>query len=169
MGQALVMFLDGSAEAAVEGLRERLVGGGVLGAGGSPVLGRPHITVAVAERIVLGEPGVPGQIADQTLAVRMESVGVFGGAQGVLFLGVTVTRALLEAHAAVHAAIGGDAGGPFGHFRPDIWVPHCTLATGLDGPAQGEAVALLHPLPLITGHVTGVGLVDTETGADLPL
>jgi hypothetical protein len=46
---------------------------------------------------------------------------------------VTAGRELPDAHAAAHAALVGDGGGPYGHFRPGVRVPHRALAIRLGG------------------------------------
>ena len=121
---------------------------------------RPHVTFAVAE--VVGEAGLRAaeRAGGGRLELAMDLLGVFGGDQGVLFLGVTPTQALVAAHAAVHAALPGDGGGPYGHFRPGVWVPHCTLAAGLDGGALGRAVSVLHPVGEVRARIAAWEVVD---------
>lgn len=165
MAEAIVLFLDAAASAAVENLRDQLVRHGLV----SPPTDsrprhRPHVSLAVAQTITLNDPSLISRIAEQRLDIRMESIGTFAGPQGVLFLGVTVTHPLLDAHAAIHASVNGDGSGPWGHFRPGIWVPHCTLAYDLDGPTLGKAVSLLHPFHELTARVSAIDIVDTETG-----
>lgn len=169
MAQAIVMFLDTAASAAIDGLRDKLARHGLAGrTTGSLPRDRPHISLAAAGAITSTGPSLTGRIAPHGLDIRMESLGVFAGSRGILFLGVTVTQPLLDAHAAVHALITGDGGGPWGHFRPGIWVPHCTLASGLDGDALGKAFSLLHPFQELTAHVSTLEIVDTQTGTTVP-
>jgi 2'-5' RNA ligase len=158
MAEALVGVLDAGARGVVEGLRRRLVEVGV--AAGGDTAYPAHVTFAVADRV--GEAAVrAAEAAGATgrsgggggLEVTLDAMGVFCGDQGVLFLGVTPTTELVAAHGAVHAALDGDGGGPHGHFRPGVWVPHCTLAAGLDGPALGRAVTGLHPVRGIRARV----------------
>jgi 2'-5' RNA ligase len=162
MAEALVMFLDAAASAAINELRDRLARHGLIGPDADAARRhRPHISLAVAPTLTLKDSSLLSRIADQRLDIRMESLGTFAGPQGILFLGVTVTHPLLAAHTAVHASLDGDGGGPWGHFRPGIWSPHCTLATGLDAPALGAAVSLLHPLQELTARVIAVGTLET--------
>jgi hypothetical protein len=164
MAEALVMFLDAAASAAINELRDRLARHGLAGPGADAASRHPpHVSLAVAPTLTLKDSSLLSRIADQRLGIRMESLGTFAGPQGVLFLGVTVTHPLLAAHTAVHASLhsDGDGGGPWGHFRPGIWSPHCTLATGLDAPALGAAVSLLHPLQELTARVVAVGILET--------
>ncbi|MFJ9350978.1 2'-5' RNA ligase family protein [Streptomyces sp. NPDC101237] len=166
MAQALVMFLDAAANVAIDELRDQLAHHGLAGkATSTSPRHRPHISLAVAEAITLSDSSLTRRIARQRLDLRMELVGAFAGPQGILFLGVTVTQPLLEAHAAVHSSMTADGGGPWGHFRPGVWVPHCTLVSGLGGHALGKAVSLLHPFPELAAHVSTIEIVDTQTGA----
>ncbi|MFI6936850.1 hypothetical protein [Streptomyces sp. NPDC050287] len=98
MAEAIVMFLDAAASAAVESLRDQLDRHGLV----SPTTNsrprhRPHVSLAVARTITLNDPSLISRIAQQRLDIRMESIGTFAGPQGVLFLGVTVTQSLQEA------------------------------------------------------------------------
>lgn len=163
------MFLDAAASAAVDDLRDKLARHGLAGrAASSSPRYRPHVTLAAAGTITSTDPSLTGRIAPHHLDIRMESLGAFAGSQGILFLGVTVTQPLLDAHAAVHSSLSGHGGGPWGHFRPGIWVPHCTLASGLDGDALGKAFSLLHPFQELTGHVSTIEIVDTQPGTTVP-
>lgn len=163
------MFLDAAASAAIDDLRDQLARHGLAGQAtdAHPRL-RPHVSLAVAETITLTDPSLTARIAGHRLNIRMESLGAFAGPQGILFLGVTVTQALLDAHAAIHASITGDGGGPWGHFRPGIWVPHCTLASGLDGHTLAKAFSLLHPFHELTAQVSTIETMDTQTDATIP-
>lgn len=146
MTEVLVGVLDERAAAAVEALQRRLGGSGV-----PPY--PPHVSFAVAETVGEGAVRAAQEGGEGRLRLTLDTLGVFGGDQGVLFLGVTPTEALVATHAAVHRALRGDGGGPYGHFHPGVWVPHCTLASGLDGAALGRAVTALHPLVPVGAHI----------------
>lgn len=74
------------------------------------------------------------------LRVVLSHLGWFSG--GVLFLGVTPTRELLEFHRLIHRAC---APSPTAKwidlYQPGAWVPHCTLAMGVPATARGDAQA----------------------------
>lgn len=167
MAEALVMMLDPAAADAIETLRSRLSERAVPRLAFLPHF-PPHVSLAVAERLVLPAPSLAEQIACQRLEVRMETLGTFAGSEGVLMCGVTVTAGMLEIHAAVQAALAGDGGGPCGHYRPGRWVPHCTVAIGLDHEELGAAVAAAHPFDAICAQVSNVEIVDTMTGEIVP-
>jgi uncharacterized BrkB/YihY/UPF0761 family membrane protein len=59
--------------------------------------------------------------------------------EGALFLGVPATAELLAFHADVHAALAGQLVEHWPYYLPGSWVPHCTLAEGLDKAQAGQA------------------------------
>lgn len=171
MALAVEMFFDKAADAAVREIRRDLAAAGlpslaVFGHGQH----RPHVSLAVAEsltpaasdplRSVLGRA-----ITGARLLLTLNSLGTFPGGEGVLFLGVAVAAELLDLHARVHAAIAGQAAGLWPHYLPGgHWVPHCTLAQGLD--AEGTATAFrLRVFQPIEATVTSAGITDTASGA----
>jgi hypothetical protein len=51
------------------------------------------------------------------------------------------------------------------HYRPGVWVPHCTLAGGVDGDLVERALeAVLGAQLPIVAAVADVALVNSETG-----
>jgi 2'-5' RNA ligase len=136
---------------------------------------RPHVSLAVAERIT------PAQAERATepfreandLALRLGSVAVFPGRAGVLYLSVVPTLRLLRLHREVHARLIRSGIDTDRHYLPDMWVPHCTLAQGLTPEHITTAVGAVKRLRAIAAEAVRVGLVDTDTGeittiAELP-
>lgn len=76
----------------------------------------------------------------QPLCVTLAGLGVFPGPSAILWAVPAVTPALLDRHAALHAALPGLA--PQEHYRPGAWVPHVTLTGGLADPAPALALLL---------------------------
>jgi 2'-5' RNA ligase len=104
----------------------------------SPREPRPHISLA----------GFPGDDATpllpqietfaQTAApfvVTLSALGVFPTLAGVLFLAPAPTQTLLARHRHLHELVATTPRALTPHYRPQVWVPHCTLATALQ-PAQ---------------------------------
>jgi len=66
-------------------------------------------------------------VGHPSLEVRFSYLGYFGS--GVVFLGATPTAALLTLHRQVFEASRPGEDAPWiEYYRPDRWVPHCTLA-----------------------------------------
>jgi 2'-5' RNA ligase len=91
-------------------------------------------------------------------------LGTFPGDEGVLFLATTVTADLLAFHAQVHAALANQPIQHWPYYLPGNWVPHCTLAQGLDSTGRATAIELLHNYQPIAATVTTMGITDTRTG-----
>lgn len=175
MALAIEMFFDEGAAATVRAIWRDLAAAGlpslsIYGHGQH----RPHVSLAVFERV---SPDAMGALrsmlapatAGARLALPLNSLGTFPGEEGVLFLGVAVTAGLLDLHARTHAALAGQTAGLWPHYRPGYWVPHCTLAQGLDAEGTAAAFRLLHGFSPIAATVTSAGITDTTTGAVTPL
>ena len=136
---------------------------------------RPHVSLAVAEHMSPAHADVAVQpLGDaRDLGLRLGSVAVFPGRQGVLYLSVVPTLRLLMLHREIHARLLGAGVDALRHYLPDAWVPHCTLAQGLSPEEITAAVDAVQRLRMIAGEAASAGMVDTDTGdvtiiADLP-
>lgn len=109
--------------------------------------GRPHVTVAVAERIAPDVDELLLPIARQLpLACRIGAPLLFGQSNAVLARLIVPTAELLALHAAVHQVCGPHLHpGPLPHSLPGHWTPHVTLARRIDG-------AHLEPVLRIAGR-----------------
>ncbi|HSK96297.1 MAG TPA: 2'-5' RNA ligase family protein [Euzebyales bacterium] len=172
MAQALELFFDPATESAVRTIWANLEARGLRSLMRSRQgRHRPHVTLAVAERMTLAQADTattPLRDAND-LALRLGSVAVFPGRQGVLYLAVVPTLRLLRLHREVHARLMGAGVETDRHYLPDVWVPHCTLAEGLTQEQVTTAVGAVKRLRPIPGEAFGVGLVDTDTGAVTPI
>jgi hypothetical protein len=92
-------------------------------------------------------------------------LGTIPGSVGALFLGVRATADLLAFHADVHAALAGQAVEHWPYYLPGNWVPHCTLAEGLDKAQAPQAFGLLYGFEPIKATVSAAGIKDTVTGS----
>jgi 2'-5' RNA ligase len=165
MSFALQMFFDPAGEAAVRRMWERLERAGV------PSLAtrthrqhRPHVTLAGAQRLALAGTAIEATRDLLGNELTLSTLGTFPGEQAVLLLGITVTAELLRTHCAVHAGIESASEDLWAMYRPGRWVPHCTLAIGLDTDQLTAAFARLTPFAAFTVRVTQTDLVDNETG-----
>jgi 2'-5' RNA ligase len=170
MTQALEIFFDPDSEAAVRQLWARLE------AAGLPSLAmrthrrhRPHVSLAVAQRIDTTRLEKAHQcLAATHLDITLYSPAVFPR-NGVLYLSVVPTRALLRLHKEVHAALEGSLVESWRTYSVDAWVPHCTLAQDFDPTQLARGVELLHDSPIIEAHVETAGVFDTTTGEIVPV
>lgn len=170
MAHALELFFDPDSEAEIRSVWDRLE------AARLPSLAtrthrrhRPHVTLAVAERIEIArlQEG-RDRLAASHLNVTLHSPAVFQRS-GVLYLSVVPTLALLRLHQQVHAALADSLVAPWGTYSVGTWVPHCTLAQGLTREQLARGIDLLHDQPVVEAHVTGAGILDTKTGEVLPV
>jgi 2'-5' RNA ligase len=137
MGLAVELYFDTAAEQTIRQIRQTLTNAGI-----PPILdalgGRPHISPA----------GFPGDDATPLLpqietfaqtagpfVVTLSAIGVFPTLAGVLFLAPTPTQTLLARHRHLHELVATTPLAINPSYRPEVWVPHCTLATDLQ-PAQ---------------------------------
>src|SRR5262249_24240929 len=99
--------------------------------------------------------------AEAPLPVALATLSTFGTDQGVLFLGATKSRALLELHERFWQQLGGLLRQPWPYYRPEQWVPHCTLTWGLDPVQLGAAIPIGVAAKLPIGvTLEGVRLVE---------
>lgn len=112
---------------------------------------RPHITLLAAPRIP-GEHDTALASIAQALPLPIHIAGLVlfrtGRGQVLARLGV-VSGALLELHRAVHDTLM-DIPGVAGNCVPDRWVPHITLARGMDAGQVAQATDLL---PALNGQL----------------
>jgi len=104
------------------------------------------------------------QLEEQpVLNVVFSHVGLFPS--GVLFLGVTPSQALIELHQHVYQASRPGPNVPWiSLYKPDTWVPHCTLAMTMPNECLGPTFAEVSHLisfPLI-GQCTAIELLDVQ-------
>lgn len=133
---------------------------------------RPHVTLGICEELDRGSFSSDLHRALQTsragIPVALPSLGVFHNDPPVLFLGVTVSRALLELHALVHRLLARHGRRPHDYFLPDRWNPHCTLAPSIETTKLMQAVALSSELKLpLVGAIRHLGIIDTPAEVEL--
>jgi 2'-5' RNA ligase len=166
MAHAIVLFFDPSSCQRVEDLRNR-----ISKAAGFPAPANnrwlPHLTLAIFQTLEKIEPAV--RIMDlfsRTIApfeVVLESIGWFPTPEEVMFLSPVVTRELLDVHDSLHRLLeeGGLTSQPY--YRPGMWVPHCTILTGLPPSASPEVLdEVLRSKVFGRVALTEVGLVEFD-------
>jgi 2'-5' RNA ligase len=106
----------------------------------------PHISyhVAAAYDLVRLEPIVRALAREfAPFQVRTTGLGVFTGAQPVLYLPVVRTVPLSHLHARLWEALAPAAGGGNANYHPDRWLPHVTIGFG-DVPPERLAPIIAH-------------------------
>jgi 2'-5' RNA ligase len=172
MAQALEFLFDDDADRAVRELWARLEKAGV------PSLAtrthgrhRPHVTFALASGIPTGTRDALREDLARLAIPRLwlSTLAAFSSNDNVLMLAAVVDTELLAVHSAVHDVLAKRVRNPSAYYLPGSWVPHCTLAQGLEPAEVADGFAALYPVDPIGATVTGVAVVDTHTGAVDPL
>jgi len=167
MAQGIVLLLDAAANAAVRDCWQSLERAGLRSLA-SYTHGRhaPHISLVVAERVDVGEwLGTLGEafFAGPPISVALGPVSAFP-AGGWVYLGVDGLDR--SAHSRLVASLGDDVAEPWEHYLPDVWIPHITLASGIDGDRIGEAFAVVASVLLPTpAMIEGAAVIDSESGS----
>jgi 2'-5' RNA ligase len=169
MAFAIELFFDPRSETRlrrlISSLRETRIGGTVLI---EDVRARFHITLAVCDEV--DEPAICAALEEiatgtPSLPVILSSLGLFPGAETVMFLAPVVEQEMLDVHRRVHEALPGFSESPWKLYGPGRWVPHCTLALKL--PRDGVQKALDHLMQStfpITGELIEIGVSEFEEG-----
>ncbi|MET7332804.1 2'-5' RNA ligase family protein [Nonomuraea sp. NPDC005650] len=171
MAQAVEMFFDDQADQKVRRLWE------ILADHGLPSLAtlthrrhRPHVSLTVAETLNEADlDDLRSALTQQPPALNLDFLGTFPGAEGVLFAGVAATTELLAFHRRIHAALPSHRIKHWPYYFPDKWIPHCTLAIGLNRTELSEAMDVLHGFEPIAAAVSSIGITETTTGTVTPL
>ena len=172
---AVVLHLDDDTDAVVRRAWARLEDEGVPSVSTTYGPGyRPHLTLAIVDTphpALLAERLRPRLDAVSGLSLTLSSLGFFLTPPAPAYLAVTPSRRLLGLHQSVHDVL--DTADSWSHYRPGSWVPHCTLAMGVDA-ATTVARALAHtPLPVhatvTSAHLTRVPRVPGHVVEPLAL
>jgi 2'-5' RNA ligase len=133
--------------------------------------GRPHVTLAVAERI---EPDV--DVLLRPVAQRLPlgcTVGaplLFGQSNAILARLVVPSADLLALHAEVHTICGPYLlPEPLPHSLPDDWTAHVTLARRVEGAQLGPILRLAGQPAQIYGSFAGLRRWDGSQRVEYPI
>ena len=127
---------------------------------------RPHVSLGVCDYLetdslvqelsIFATSVTPFQLS-------FPNIGIFSTSEGVVFLGVTVTKELLSVHAAFHEIFKKHAQDQRDYYTVGCWVPHCTLAFGLSEDQIVEAVTVCRQIDLpISAEVKEIGVVKVS-------
>lgn len=160
MVAALELYLDVDATRRVRTLWRALEEEGIPTLGSLHQKHRPHVSLAAARTIDpdAAAAALDGLTVGRGLTLRMDFAGQFVGR--VLWLGVTMTAELLDHHRKVHERLSAGGVEVWEHYRPGLWVPHCTISMRVPNPVMAPAIRrCLEILPL-TATVTGAAIAD---------
>ncbi|GIV97098.1 MAG: 2'-5' RNA ligase [Herpetosiphonaceae bacterium] len=169
MPYAIELFLDPQAAGEVRRLWDALAQSGVS----SRMLERPyrpHISLAVCDDLDLAAAEQELVAFARRMAVfpvSLSSLACFLTDPTVLFLGVTTTSELLDMHRDFHRSFAAYAHMPWSYYVPDQWVPHCTLAFGLEPTLLPKAVEVCRQQPLpIRARLEQIAIVNVPSGQE---
>lgn len=165
---AVALYMDDATESLIHGVWERLAQRGAdrqLKRGG-----RPHVALSVFEDCDSGDvaTAIRRYSLDQSpLEARFEHLGTYGGSEGILFLVPVVSPRFFLLHSNVFKILNPLITGLKDGCRPNRYVPHCTIAHGLDKETLSRTVALFSNKALpIVGTFNRIGLVDLVSNED---
>ncbi len=133
--------------------------------------GRPHVTVAVAERIAPDVDELLRPIARHLpLPCSIGAPVLFGQSNAVLARLIVPTAELLTLHAAVHRACGPHLlPGPLPHSLPGQWTAHVTLARRIELAQLGPVLRLAGQPPEISGTLAALRRWDGTARVEYPI
>ncbi|RKU17710.1 hypothetical protein C6503_10535 [Candidatus Poribacteria bacterium] len=127
---------------------------------------RPHVSLGVCNHLdtnSLAQELSTFAAGVAPFRLSFPNIGIFPTSEGVVFLGVTVTEALLSVHAAFHEIFKKYAGEQREYYTVGQWTPHCTLAFGLSEVQIVEAVTLCRRIVLPSStEVIEIGVVEVS-------
>ncbi|HRW11385.1 MAG TPA: 2'-5' RNA ligase family protein [Caldilineaceae bacterium] len=194
MHYAIELHFDAQGSAPINALAEEIQ----VTYGGAPLVGTgwgPHITLTVFDELppapvvsplsaTVASPVVPPQLAQlltgyanrsRGFTVQLAAVGLFPGEERVVYLAPIVTEALLALHRAFHRELTSLGVTSRRYYRPERWVPHCTVAFLVPAVTLGEAANLCRQSSLpLTVTVRALRLIAieapaTDSGPPLPV
>ncbi|MBV8290418.1 MAG: 2'-5' RNA ligase family protein [Mycobacterium sp.] len=155
MVHSIELLFDRDTEAAIRHIWQDLAAADIPS---QAPAGRPHVTLAVAERIA---PDVDELLRPVAQRLPLEcTVGaslLFGRSNAVLTRLIVPTAELLALHAEVHRICGPYlAPGPMPNSLPGQWTAHVTLARRVGGAQLGRALRIAGRPSELHGTMAGL-------------
>lgn len=144
MGFSVELYFDKAGEKAVRDLWQKISDADI-----SSLLldlnGRPHLSMAVYHENADGEAMLKALKGFRLkgFKVRLVTAGLFCSNEGAVFVAPKVTRELLDAHEALHRRLKRFQKSEWEAYRPENWIPHCTMGNELDTAQIMETIKLL--------------------------
>ena len=118
----------------------------------------PHLTIHYGELDNPESYEWPSKIQSKPFCIQFTKVNTFGADSGILFLSPEENTHLSYLNAVFDADANFDVVDRL--YRPESWIPHCTLATRLNAEQMRSALCLLQEIKLpIMATCTSINLV----------
>ncbi|QUR67373.1 2'-5' RNA ligase family protein [Mycobacterium spongiae] len=155
MVHSIELVFDRDTEAAVRHIWDGLASVGIPS---QAPASRPHVTLAVADRVAPEVDDLLGPVADGLpLACAIGAPVFFGRGNLVLARLVVPTRDLLALHAEVHRLCASHLmPGPMSNSLPGQWTAHVTLARRAGGAQLSRALRIAGRPAQIDGQFAGL-------------
>jgi 2'-5' RNA ligase len=155
MVHSIELVFDGDTEAAIRRIWDDLAGAGIPS---QAPASRPHVTLAVAERIGADVDELLIPVSRRLpLAAAIGAAVLFGRANVVFARLVVPTSDLLALHAEVHRLCRPHLEpGPMSNSLPGQWTAHVTLARRVGGAQLGRALRIAGRPAQIDGRFAGL-------------
>ncbi len=170
MALAVCLLFDPATDRAIRQLWQRLESAGI------PTLlthtyqdHLPHLSYAVYRtfEVEAVRKAVEDLPAGPPPRLRFDAVALFRRRRAALI--ASSTEELLRRQRAVVAAGLGTGADLHLHYRPGVWVPHCSLSTGVQREAMPTLAAAAFDILPLEATATGAAIIDSGTGQRWPL
>lgn len=132
---------------------------------------RPHITLAIFDELNCRPcESQLAKVAAHTRPIdfQITYLGLFTKPEPVVFATPTVTQELLIFHKNLYDSLAADAKKPWEMYLPGKWVPHCTLALGIELKNLGRIFEKCLDLDLpMSVQANQVGVVEFQPMKDV--
>ncbi|KKB99521.1 2'-5' RNA ligase family protein [Mycobacterium nebraskense] len=165
MVHSIELFFDPDAEATIRGLWDALAAAGIPS---QAPAGRPHVTLAVADRITGEADAALRPLTERLpLACTVGASLLLGRSNAILARLIVPTTGLLDFHAEVHRLCGEHlTPAPAPTSLPGQWTPHVTLARHVGGPALSRALRIAGRPAVVEGGFAGLRHWNGEKKVD---
>jgi 2'-5' RNA ligase len=165
MVHSIELLFDRDTEAAIRHIWDDLASAGIPS---QAPASRPHVTLAVAERIAPDVDALLRPVAQRLpLACAVGASLLFGRSNAVLARLIVPTTELLELHAEVHRICGPYlVPGPMPNSLPSQWTAHVTLARRVGGAQLARALRIAGRPSELRGTLAGLRRWDGSKRVD---